>query len=351
MVNLESTKISPMKTFNITLLAIVISAIAYSQDFTTSISSSALYEINSYEKYTEEGVITSDGKLIHAKDNVEVLDLNTGKIVKTFNFEGGYGKTWLDPNGRYAGNYSQNSKQIDNRWRDGVHVLDLKTNQVYTKYLEKGYWEKGTFHPNKSQMLINEYKTGEGSRVILYDFVNQKEVKTYFSSTKFSVVLMDMVFSADGSKIYAAIAPNGFTTYMNIYDTETGDVLKKVNFKYSVDKVYVVGDYVYTAGYDGNSGAPFTSKINAKTYEVEATWDHFHMNNVYPTGDMCLAIEYGTNTLSRYDLSNGEKVDLFDVSKIGTFDFAYASAFSEDGKYFFVNKSRKMMLQILQKVW
>ena len=330
-----------MKILFTTISALLLTVGAQSQDFQTSLESATVYKASAYPNMTRYGVFTSDQKLIHGSDEFEVIDLRKGSVALTYDFEGDVGKTWVDFNGRYVGNYSQNVAKLETGWVDGFQAYDLQTAKLYTKHLDGKMWTKGVFHPGETQILLSDYKVGESeTRVILYDFVNDKEIKSYFSSSKGSTIVMDLAFSKDGSKIYAGIAPNGFTSYINIYDTQSGEMLKKISFKYNLDKIFVAGDYVYCSGVDGNSGDPFTSRIDPKTYEVK-TWDTFRMSNVHPSGTFCYEIEYPTTVLSKYDLTTGQKTDLFDVSSLGMIAYGYAASFSEDGRYFMLGLGRK----------
>ena len=119
-------------------LAILLSSSLYAQEFKTSMSSTSKFNAD-YISSAVTGVFTSDGKLIHQNDNVEVINLNSGKVEFKFDFEGKYGQSWIDGDGRYVGNYSQNARQLETGWTDAVHVLDLETKKVYTKMLDIGY--------------------------------------------------------------------------------------------------------------------------------------------------------------------------------------------------------------------
>jgi len=322
-----------ISTFFFSFLVII----GFSQDFKTSTQAATVCNA-SYSGTATGGVITKEGLFIHQRDEVEIIDLNTNKIIYNWNPEGGTGQTWLSSDGRFVGNYSQNVKQLESGWSDGMQILDVNTKKVYTKYLKDGYWNKGVFSPSSNEVLVNTYDAVEGGcSILLYDFVAGKEMKTYFSTTKFSTVVMALAFSKDGSKIYAGIAPNASNSYINVYDKKTGDLLKKINLTYQMTKFFIGDDYIFVSGVEGNSGDPHTTKFSINNYSKKAEWD-FRIDNIDPTGSYSLMREYKSDNLSKINLESGKLTTVLDVSKMD--DFAWVSGISEDGKYYFTNITR-----------
>ena len=314
----------------------------FSQDFKTDLNTIISVPAQ-YISSTKSAIITNDKILIHQRDILEVVDLNTNKLLYTWDPEGGYGETWIDEKGRFAGNYSQNVKDENGKWANIFQVIDLNTKKVYSRIIGKSYWNKGSFSPNKNEVLVNSYdaKTKITSAV-LYDFVKGEVVRTFFSSTKFSTVIMALSFSKDGSKVYLGIAENSSVSYLKIMDRNTGTLIKKISLSYQMDKFFVKDEFVFTSGSHGSTGNPYTTKFNASDFSKKAEWK-FRIHNTNSTGTFAIQREYKSNTLTKYNLNDGTKTTLLDVSLKG--DFTSMSGLSINDQYYFVAVKRKGILK------
>ena len=320
-----------MKTLYTTLM-IAFAIASNAQEFSTTVSTAKTYPAGYYGS-ARQAVITSDYQLIHAtSDILEIIDLKTGKNVYTWDPAGKYGETWISEDGKFAGSYTQNAKDASGAYKTAFNVLDISSKKEYTKFIPDGWWNKGVFLPNSNEVVVNVYN-GETTTasIVLYDFVKGESLKTYFSSTKFSTVVMALAFSKDGSKIYAGIAPNSTTSYINVYDKNTGSVIKKMSLSYQMNKFFISDDYIYVSG-ESESGVPKTTKYSSSDYSKKAEWD-IRIQNMDPTGSYSLLREYKSDMISRVDLTTGKKTDLLNVSSLGkTFE---PNGFSPDAKYFF----------------
>jgi DNA-binding beta-propeller fold protein YncE len=324
-----------------TLLAIFLVSISFfcnSQDFKTNLELYQTYPA-SYLGSGKDAVITEDGLFIHSRYVAEAIDLKTGKTVFSWDPDGSDGFTWIREDGKFIGNCSQNAKHPDGRWVDALHILDVTTKKVYTEYIPAGFWNKGSFSPNGKEVLVSAFdvETG-GTSIIVFNFIEGKIVKKYFSTSDFSTIIMALKFSEDGSKIYAGIAENSTNSYLRVFDTKSGATLKKVKLTYQLDKIFLSDEYIFVSGVEGNSGKEHTSKISKKDYSKKAVWD-FRIHNIDPTGTYTLLTEYTSDVLSKIDLSTGLKSDLVKISSIP--GFGRMIGISTDSKYFYASIERK----------
>ena len=307
-----------------------LSTVCFSQDFRTDLNHMIAVK-GDYHGNSRRAAVTTDGILIHTNDYVEVFDLNEQKVLYKWDPEGGEGESWISHDAKYIGNYSQNYKDPTLGYTNVFQVLDITSLKTYLYTTPKATWSKPVFSQKNSEVLVSTYKRGQGNNVILFDFVSGRVIKKFFSSNKFSTVVMAMAFSKDEKEIYIAIAENSSNSYFNVYDKETGSLKKKVKLNYQMNAFFVGKKHFFVSGAAGNSGAPFTTKFSRSNFKKIAQWD-LRIHNIDPTERYSIRYDYDSKNLLKVNLETGVQEILLNAEHLN--QFGDESMISANGRYF-----------------
>ncbi len=168
----------------------------------------------SYIKFIE---ISYDGKYIICTDDtaIKIYDINTGVIIKEFEFNLPVKKIVTTKNGNYIV-YSDwfEDGSADN---DIIHIYDIKTETVIQTFKKYGEWDKLTISNGKY------IASGGNGSIIMWDMEAGFEIQTFTYYPEDS--LKSLVITQDGKNLISGYSCGAIV----IWDIETGSEIQTFN--------------------------------------------------------------------------------------------------------------------------
>lgn len=326
-----------MKLFA-TLLLSTFAMTSIGQQFKVESSPRIIYS-ESFKSNPQQAIITPTNKLIYCSDNVEIVDLPTGELLYSWDPKGGYGESFISDDGKYVANRSQNYEHPTLGYVDAFQVLNTETKKEYLSPVPDELWQKFGFANTKEEIVIQSYKydgTDDKVRIMTYDFVNGKEIKTLFKSSKSSTIIMNLAYSLDDKYIYANIAFSSSVSTFYVFNTVTGDVVKKINLPYQCEKMFVREGKIILSGAHGINTIEYTTILSSKDFSEMKEWKNEYTFNVDPKGLYAIKYDWETKNLYVFDLITGKESLLMEGSEYNF--YIVASSFDLDGNYFAIAK-------------
>lgn len=294
---------------------------------------------SNYKGTPLQAVITSSNQLIYGKDEIEIVDIVTGKVIKNWDPKGVYGYSYISNDGKWIANQSQNYKDPQLGNVDVYQVLNTETNQEYFRTVPDELWATTGFANHKNEVAIQTYNsqsTTNKVRLIRYDYISGEEISTLFSTEKSSTVILDIEYSTDDKVVFATIATNASVSTFYAFDASTGKVLGKTPLSHQSDRIFVKGDKIILSGVHGINTTEYITILSAKDYSKTKEWKGKYAYNIDPTGKYTITYNWETESLYVFDIETGKESLLLEAKGLNLYPLA--SAFNTDGNYFAITR-------------
>jgi hypothetical protein len=319
-----------------TLLAGALALSATAQHFEIEGDIQTIY--SNYKGYTLPMATMDNQFIIHGADNMEITDIQTGKIIYEWDPQGGYGTSYVSADGKWIANRSQNYKDPELGYVDAYSVLNTATKKEYLTVVPDELWSTTGFANNMEQVAIQTHNFEDNkTRLVTFDFVNDKILKTLYTSEKSSTVILAIAYSLDDKYVYATIATNSSTSTFYVFDAESGDQVDKTSLIHQADRIFVTPERIIVSGAHGMKATDHTTLISPKDYNITKEWKNVRVSNVDPSDTYSIIYDYEDNILESFDLSSGEKHQIIHAKDMKLYPIS--CAFTADGNYFAIARS------------
>ncbi len=324
-----------MKLFT-TLLSFLIVSTALSQHFVLDGQPKKIYA--NYSSPTVPMSTLGNKYVIHGKDEMEITDISTGKIVFEWDPKGVYGTSYVSPDGKWIANRSQNYEDPQLGNVDVYQVLNTETKKEYFRTNPDELWSTTGFANSKKEVAVQVYNLDDHkTRLVVYDFENDNIIKTLYTSDKSSTVILAIAYSPDDQLIYATIATNALISYLYVFDRATGERVGKTTLKHQANHIFVTPDKIVVSGAHGDHATEYTTVISPKDYSIVEDWKGKAIDNLDPTHTYSIIYDWDTKMLQTFNIKTGKKTDLLDGSDLNLYPLS--CAFTKDGNYFAIAKN------------
>lgn len=278
--------------------------------------------------------------LVHGSDEIEIVDIPSGKAIFKWDPKGGYGTSYISHGGKLVANHSQNYQDPKLGFVDVYQVFNTQTKKEYLRMIPNELWTTTGFANTRNEVAIQTYNlTTNLVELIRYDFETDQIKKTLFSTDKSSTVILDIEYSKDDQYIYASIATNASTSTFYVFDVN-GKVIAKTPLIHQADKIFILDKEIMVSGAHGTKGTDHTTVISNTDYSIKKELKDIRIDNLSPNGDYSIIYNWDNNSIMVLDIKSGTKELLIDAKEMNLYPLA--SCISSDGNYFAIGKSNPM---------